>query len=308
MPLTSSNYASLLEPGLRRRFSLAMSRPSPQRERLFGQVSSTKRTEHYQGIGAQGLVPPFNGTVEYRDFNNAYKTAILNYQFALGISVERELIDDEMYNEINSRATSLGDSVAVTLETDAADVFNNAFTDSGTNRYGQSTNGADAVALLSTAHPQSPANTGSTQSNEGTLALSHTAVDTTRQLMMNYTDDQGELLGVAPDLLLVPPELEQTARMIADSAAVYKPGSAEFNVNIFAGRIEVITWNRLTDSDAWFFIDSNLMRQHLIWQWRIRPEFAQQGDFDGLTAKYRTYMRYGIGWDDWRWIHGQNAS
>ena len=50
------------------------------------------------------------------------------------------------------------------------------------------------------------------------------------------------------------------------------------------------------------------MKQHLIWQNRIMPEFAQAEDFDGLTAKFRGYMRYGIGWTDWRWIYGHNPS
>ena len=308
MPLTSGNFADLLKPGLKRIFDIGMSRPRPIMEMLFGVESSTRFEEQYQGMGAQGIVPPFDGTVPYFDYDAGYRTDIRNYEFAMGTQIERRLVDDDQYNQINRRASNMADSFNITVETDAANVFINAFTDSGTNRMGASTNGADGVALLSTAHPYSPANSSTTQANEATLALTIDNLDTTRQAMRNFTDDAGQLLGVNPDMLLVPPELERTATQIVSERAIYEPNSAQYDVNMFSGRFRPVVWDRLTDSNAWFLIDSTLMKQHLIWQWRIKPEFAQSDDFDGLTAKYRGYMRYGIGWTDWKWIYGQNPS
>ena len=308
MPLTSGNFADLLKPGLKRIYDIGMSRPRPIMEMLFGVESSTRFQEEYQGMGAQGLVPPFDGTVPYHNFDAGYRTDIRNYEFAMGIQVERRLVDDDQYGQIRRRASNMSDSFNNTIEQDAVNVFINGFTDSGTNRMGASTNGADGVGLLSTAHPYSPADTGTTQANEATLALTIDNLDTTRQAMRNFTDDAGQLLGVNPNMLLVPPELERTATQLVSERALYEPGSAQYDVNMFSGRFQPVVWDRLTDANAWFLIDSTLMKQHLIWQWRVRPEFAQADDFDGLTAKYRGYMRYGIGWTDWRWIFGQNPS
>ena len=308
MPLTSGNFADLLKPGLKSIFDVGMSRPRPIMEMLFGVESSTRFEEQYQGMGAQGLVPPFDGTVPYHDFDAGYRTDIRNYEFAMGIQVERRLVDDDQYSQIRRRASNMSDSFNQTIEQDAVNVFINGFTDSGTNRMGASTNGADGVGLLSTAHPYSPANTGTTQANEGTLALTIDNLDTTRQAMRNFTDDTGQLLGVNPNMLLVPPELERTATQLVSERALYEPGSAQYDVNMFSGRFQPVVWDRLTDDNAWFLIDSNLMKQHLIWQWRIRPECSTAEDFDGLTAKFRGYMRYGIGWTDWKWIYGQNPS
>ena len=253
-------------------------------------------------------MPPFDGTVPYHDFDAGYRIDIRNYEFAQGLQIERRLLDDEQGGQIRARAANMADSFSTTIETDAANVFINGFTDDGTNRMGASTNGADAVGLLSTAHPYSPANSSTTQANEATLALTIDNLDTTRQAMRNFTDDKGQLLGVNPDMLLVPPELERTATQLVSERAIYEPNSAEFDVNMFSGRFKPVVWNRLTDANAWFLIDSRLMKEHLIWQWRIRPEFSQADDFDGLTAKFRGYMRYGIGWTDWKWIYGQNPS
>ena len=308
MPLTSGNFADLLKPGLKSIFDVGMSRPRPIMEMLFGVESSTRFEEQYQGMGAQGLVPPFDGTVPYHDFDAGYRTDIRNYEFAMGIQVERRLVDDDQYGQVRRRASNMSDSFNNTIEQDAVNVFINGFTDSGTNRMGASTNGADGVGLLSTAHPYSPADTGTTQANEGTLALTIDNLDTTRQAMRNFTDDAGQLLGVHPNMLLVPPELERTATQLVSARALYEPGSAQYDVNMFSGRFQPVVWDRLTDANAWFLIDSNLMKQHLIWQWRIRPEFANADDFDGMIAKFRGYMRYGIGWTDWRWIYGHNPS
>ena len=308
MPLTSGNFADLLRPPLVRAFTLAMGRPQPMIDMLFKVENSTRYEEQYQGLGAQGLVPPFEGTVPYTDFDAGYRVDIRNYEFAQGLQIERRLVDDDQGNQITGRAKNMADAFGITQEADAANVFINGFTDSGTNRMGATTNGADGVALLSAAHPYSPADTGTTQNNEGTLALTIDNLDTTRQNMRNFTDDAGQLMGINQDMLLVPPELERTATQLVSERAIYEPGSAQFDVNMFSGRFRPVVWNRLTDPNAWFLIDSTLMKQHLIWQWRVRPEFSQADDFDGLTAKYRGYMRYGIGWTDWRWIFGQNPS
>ena len=308
MPLTAGNFADLLKPGLKSIFDIARSSPPDMLNTLFSVESSTRFEEQYQGMGALGTVPVFDGSVPYHDFDAGYRTDIRNYEMAMGIQVERRLADDDQYNQINRRAGNMASAFNNTIETDAANVFINAFTDSGTNRMGASTNGADGVALLSTAHPDSPANTNSTQSNEGTYALTIDNLDTTRQNMRNFKDDKGNLLGVNPNTLLVPPELERTATQLVNQRAIYEPGSAQYDVNMFSGRFNLIVWDRLTDSNAWFLMDSVLMKQHLIWQWRIRPEFSQSEDFDGITAKYRGYMRYGIGWTDWRFIYGNNPS
>ena len=308
MVMSTGSYADLLEPGLRVWFFEEMGMPDPVMDSLFGVTSSSKHTEHYQGMGNVGLVPPWAGTVPYEDFDAGYRVDIRNYQFAKGMSVERELVDDDQYNAIETKARNLGRAFNNTIETDAVNVFINGFTDSGTNRMGASTNGGDGVGLLSTAHPQSPVNSNNTQANEGTLALNLANLDTTRQAMRNFTDDKGELLGVNPDLLLVPTELERTATQIISERALYEPGSAQFDVNMFAGRLRPVVWNRLTDANAWFVLDSRLMRQMLKFQWRVRPEFSQTKDFDTMVSKFAGYMRYGIGWTDWRWIYGQNPS
>lgn len=306
MATANASWPDLLEPGLRERFTArAFGRPSPALTRLFGIRDSSKLREHYLGAGAMAPPPRFEGSVVYDDLKSGWKTSITNLELAKGFMVQRSWVDDEQYGAINDMADALGDSFAVGHELDAADVFNNAFS-STTYRLGDSNLGADGVVLCSASHPLSPINAGSTQSNtSSTLPLTIDNFDIVRQRMAAWTDDRGVKLGVMPDTILVPRALERTAFQIFNPRANFEPGSAEFNSNLFAG-LNVIVWDYLTDSNNWFAIDSTKMRRHLIWQARVPLEFAQEGDFDGLLAKYRGYERYGRGFSDWKWVYGCN--
>jgi len=37
-------------------------------------------------------------------------------------------------------------------------------------------------------------------------------------------------------------------------------------------------------------------------------DFQKAEDFDGLTAKFRSYMFYGFGSRQWQWIYGQEVA
>ncbi len=309
MVMAAANWPDLLEPNLREIFTMAaLGRPSPMMERIFGIRGSRKFEEHYLNTGAFGLVPKFEGSVEYDRLDSGYRTDIRNHQLAKGFVVERQMMDDELYGMIGEMARSLGDSFAITRETDAADKFNNAFTDAATLRLGDSGDGADGVGLCSLAHPNSPVRSGTTQSNEDTLALNLDNWDTSRQRMKAFTDDRGELIAADPNICLAPRELERTAFQLFNPGARFEPGSAEFTSNLFGGgpgiSVTTVVWDFLTDANNWFALDERLMARQLVWQDRIPLEFAQEDNFDGIQAKFRGYVRYGRGHTGWQFCYG----
>jgi phage major head subunit gpT-like protein len=305
VPTANASWPTLLEPGFRNIFTArSFGRPSPALSRLFGIRDSNKLRESYLGAGAMSLPPRFEGSVVYDDMKSAWKATIVNIELAKGLYVQRSWIDDEQYGMVNDMVAAMGDAFAVAHEVDAADVFNKAFS-STTYRLGDSNLGADGVVLCSASHPLSPINTGSVQSNTAALPLTLDNWDLVRQRMSAWTDDRGNKLGVSPDTILVPRALERIAFQMFGARANYEPGSAEFTSNLFAG-LNVIVWDYLDDSNNWFAIDSRQMRRHLIWQTRVALEFAQEGEFDGIAAKYRGYERYGRGFSDWKWVYGCN--
>lgn len=312
MVATAANWAELLTPQTTEAFYAGFTsdgRRSSLIDRLYRMESSQRAFEEHLGIGqfsSEGWNFESSGRVQYDDRNKGYAKRFTHVEFAKGFIVQRKLIDDNLFGVVFDDARELGDAAFRKREKDAAMLFDNAFTDSGTDAAGFPIAGPDGVGLASAAHPNSAADAGGTQSNEGTLALTKDNVRTTRQNHMALADDRGDILNIMPDTLLVPPELEDDALTIMRSTL--DPTSANNAINPQAGRFSVVVWHYLTDANAWFMIDSARMKRDLIWYERIPVEFGREQDFDTLQTKFRAYMRYSRGFRDWRWIYGQNPS
>ncbi len=306
MTQLSSNWANLLEPGLKEVFYLryqALSEPS-RIPMLFNTDTSSKAAEHFLGVGALGNFEEFDGTIEYEDFNQGFKTTMTHKTYVKGHAVEAELFEDDMYNVMNTRARQLAFSAASTREDHAASVFNNAFSSSFV--------GGDAVALCSASHPYSPSN-ATVQSNTGTSSLSYDAVVATRTLMRAYTDDKGKKIPVTPNLILVPDDLEATAEEIVNTfrgSNTQQPGTADYTANLVQARnIDYLVWPQLTDANNWFLIDRGLADDYLWWLDRvpISYEMDPTSSYD-MVARFRGRMRYTYGWSHWPWLYGHNVT
>ncbi len=265
---------------------------------LFNVLSVSKGADYrVSGMGGLSDVEEFDGTLSYDSPSQLYDKTITFPQRAKGIKVERQLFDDDLYGIMDQKPRGLAAAVARTRLKSEAEVFNDAFA---------SADGGDGVALCSNSHPYSP-DDATTQDNSGTTALSAVSVEATRRIGASgiYTD-RGELALVEYDTILGPIALEETMYEIINSSG--KVDTANNNVNFHKGRYTMVVSARLTDSNNWFFLDSRLAKQFLMWIDRIKPEFAFDRDFDTFVAKWSVYMRYGVGYGDWKWVYGHSVS
>lgn len=302
--MISEQWPRFVLPIVRREWFQAMTGIVAPVMSLFGIENSTSSVEYSQGIGAGGLVPeynsdtdPSNAQIQYDSFNPLYESTFTHKEYAKGLQIERKLWDDDRLGNIKRRASSLGLEYGQTRATHAASVFNNAFSSSYV--------GADAVALCSDSHPISPTDS-STVDNKGTSALSYSAIKTTLQAGKRMQNDRGVAMPIFYDTLIVPVELEETANEILK--AIAKPGTADNDANAVQG-IRVVMDPYLTDANNWFMADSNQARLHLLWFNRVQPEMTMDPTSDfNLAARYRGYMRYSFGWDDFRWVYGHEVA
>ena len=295
--VNSENFGYLLDPGLRKIFMDEFMSPDSVMDQLYGVENSTKAVEYDYGVGGLGDLEEFTGTIGYGDFSGQYRTSYSHKEWCKGIKIERKLVDDDQYSIINKRPSTLALVTKRTREKHAASVFNNAF---NTTVFA----GGDGLALCASAHTH--VGTAVTQDNTLSSALSLTSLATARLNMRNFTDETDNLINVAGDLLLVPPELEQTAWEITQSAQ--EVGTANNTANFWKGRYRVIVWDFLSDTNNWFLIDSKYAKLFLKWFNRINPEFNKDKDFDTYVSKWSTYSRYTYGFSDWKWLIGSNVS
>ena len=265
--------------------------------KLFGMEKSNKNYEIVSGIGGMGDLQEFDGTISYDTVGQLYDKTFSFPEKALGFKVERKLYDDDLFGIMDRRPWQMAVSSARTREKTGAAIFNGAFV---------GTDGADSVSLCNASHPYSP-DDATTQSNAGSTALSATAVEATRRLGHNSIfNDRGELLTVNYDTILCTVNNEETAYEIINSKG--KVDTANNNKNFHMGRYNLATWDRLTDSNNWFMIDSKLAKKFLLWWDRVKDGIKMDTDTDTLVAKWYVYERYCAGWADWRGIYGHNVS
>lgn len=264
---------------------------------LFNVAQSTDAAEYHQGDQGFGTVPEYKGKIDYEDSSPLWKQTYSHIEYAKGLAIERKLYDDDKWNIINRKGRSFGMAFSRKVAMDMASVFNNAFDSDYA--------GADGVALCSANHDYSPVDT-TEQVNYQALSLTHSNVADVRAAMMQFVDPKGNAFPVVPDTLLVGPSLMEEAQVITGS--VNKSGTADNDTN--TNRVlRPLVSPYLTDTNAWFLVDSRLSSMYLNWYWRIMPEFVADpsSQFD-LNWRYRGYMRYSFGWDDYRWVYGCNPS
>lgn len=308
MAIQQGNYGRLLEPGLRKIFFETYQEKPEQFSQVFKVQTSDKAIETDFRMGGFGLFEQKDsmGSVNYQDPTGTKALQYIHQEFASGYIVERKLIDDEQYNTVNKMSAALARAARATVETQAATVLNNAF----------STNGFDGVPLISTSHVRLD---GGSLSNRLATAYGAGAADgalSDRNLKAALiqaraqVDDRGILIQCQPTVLVVPPALEYTARTLVGGTNLSVLGTgllsgggsdAATAKNTLPG-LKIVVMDYLSSSTAWFLLDPTVTQLNFFW--RKKLEFKNMEDFDTMQAKYRAYMRFSVGYSDYRGIVG----
>jgi hypothetical protein len=263
---------------------------------IWATRTSSKAKETDLLIGSFGDPKPFTGTVDYDEAQPDFEVEYVHAEYTNGFIVERKLLDDMQYENIFDRAENLATSFARWREKTRWSVLVNAFTAGATAGY-------DAKALCADDHPRSQSDATAVD-NALALPLSSDNLDAAIIAMMAFPDDRGEEISLMPNLLIVPRALRKTAFELTQSE--WTPEDANTAANIHRGmQYLVVPW--LTDTSAWFVVDTVMSKRWLKWYDRIPMEFAGVDDFDTLVRKYRGYVRRGFGWSNFRWIIGSTG-
>jgi len=296
--MLSDNWAELMLPVLRRIFDKHKKKLKDFVPVVYNVQTSKRQFEQHMGIGSLGLMKDWDDTgrqVYYEDFSRGFIATYKHKKRSLGLKIERELVEDEVYNEIKKRVRMLLRSVYYTRQFHAAFPFNNAFNDNIT--------GPDGKPLCATDHPLSPTNSTTYSNCNTSLKLNADNVERVRNAMMEWKDDKGNLLAINPDTLLVPPLLRKPAMVIADTDK--EPDTSDNNVNIWHGSLDVIEWPFLTNSNTWFMVDRERMKDFLNWFDRRVAKLEQDKEnFDSEVGKYKVVNRFSYGWDDPTFVYG----
>ena len=299
-PLDSMSFVRLLDKRLREVSEGKFKDLASMVDRLFRMVSSDSAWEDFYNVGSLQDVPEFVGSMDFLGLAPGYHTRIEHKEYALGMKIERKLIDDKKYSVLDDFAGNLGESAWRTREKKAVRAFNLAFSTAFDYMTAE-----EGIALCGTHSTKSGTSTTNGFDNSGTTALSKTAIAATRLLMRQFRNDISERIEVGDDLALVVPDaLADTAYEITGTRSGYDTAASDKNMDY--GRYEVIPYLRMDDNDAnnWFMVWKSQMKKDLIFMDRMKPEFKMTVDFDTYQVKHAVYMRMSYGFIDWRWVYG----
>jgi len=284
---------------------------------------TTKEREHYEGVGARGLMKRWtdtNRSVNYEDREKLWPSSIPQIKYSTGTQIDRDWFDFNKHQSIKDEVTNLADSVYNTRQLQIVEPFKNAFTITGTDYEGALVVGGTAVpdgkALCANDHPRSPTNSTSNIDNLTSLSLDYDAWHEVQVMGQNFTDSKGNKMPVMFDLLMVSPRLMSIAYQLAgmnakkadNAAALWVPEQGNFSLNIYRGTFDVIVNPYLPNAYNWFAINKARMRRYHKWNEFRKPDFKNETDFDSEVFKYAVIGLWGRGIVDHTWIIGSNAA
>jgi hypothetical protein len=134
-------------------------------------------------------------------------------------------------------------------------------------------------------------------------ALSKDSLSQARVKFRRQTDAVGNILQIEPKFLIVPPELETEAQRLMMQIV---PAAAE-DVNVFAGTLQVLVENRLSDPTAWYlsadpgvidgiyygYIEGNEnLRVNELQNYKVDAiEYSVFGEFGAAGIDYRGWIK-----------------
>jgi len=277
MAVVTSDFLAGLYRSLRALYKDTYEKTEADYQKIAMEVPSTTSENQYQWLGE---VPGMKEWVDERTLEDlkAWDYTIKNKDWESTIAVDRNAIEDDQLGIIRPRVMSL----AVAAKTHPDELVFSLLAQ------GFSQTCFDGQYFFDTDHPLAD---GSTQSNKITLALDATGLKTALATLRRLKGWTGRPLNLKATHLVVPPELEWTARELLQAER-----DASGATNILRGAIpNIIVSPYLADTNNWFVLDASKPVKPLIFQMRKRPEFVSMDDpKQSETVFMRKKYLYGV--------------
>lgn len=297
--MRSTEFRSIVEPILNQSFDGVYNQRADEYKQIFSEETGIARSYHEEvvlyGFGAAPVLP--DGTpVTYDEGGQLYVKRYQYDVYGLAFALTKVLVEDGDHIRVGSTYSKhLAQSMDESLETVTANHLNRAFNPLFP--------GGDGVALASASHPV----IGGVQSNVLTsAALSQTSLEQALTVVRQAADARGKKIRITPKQLIVHPANMLQAEVLLKS--VLRTGTTNNDINpvkTTTSLSDAVVLSRLTSPTAWFIQTD--ARDGLKVLWRRKVEKGMEGDFETDSVRYKSTMRFGSGWTEWRCVWGNQG-
>ncbi len=273
-------------------FQNALARRAPWSAPIATQVPSTTRENRYPWMAR---IPRLHEWIGDRVINNvaARSTSITNKDYELTIGVDRNDVEDDNLGVYSPLIAQMGEQAALWPD-DLIKALLQA---------GVSTLCWDGQYFFDTDHPTKlgDSSSGVYVNSFTSKALSAANYAYVRQQMMQYQDEDGQSLAIMPNLLIVPPQLEDEGRTILNADFIAPSVGVGTNVgsimqsNILKGSAELLVVPELAgEGTVWYLADTTKPLKPLIFQLRKSPAFVSKTEPNSENVFHRKEFLYGV--------------
>ena len=302
-PMRSSDFRSIVEPILNQSFDGVYDQRADEYKKLFKEETGIARAYHEEPMlyGMQSAPEmPDSNPVTYDAGGQLFVKRYTYSVYGLAFALTKVLVEDGDHIRIGSTFSKhLAQSMTETLETVTANHLNRAFTSGYT--------GGDGVILCSNAHTDAAGAAAGAASRTNLLATSAALSQTSLEQMLiqirQAEDARGKKIRLTPKKLVVAPGNMLQAEVLLKSVLRAGVANNDLNpVNSMGLLSDTVVLSRLTSATAWFVqTDAS---EGLKVLWRRKVEKSMEGDFETDSVRYKSTMRFGSGWTDWRAFYG----
>ena len=302
-PMRSSDFRAIVEPILNQHFEGVYDQRADEYKKLFKEETGIARAYHEEpmlyGMGSAPELPDSSPVT----YDSGGQLFVKRYQYAvygLAFALTKVLVEDGDHIRIGSTFSKhLAQSMTETLETIHANHLNRAFNGAYT--------GGDGSALCVNNHATAPAVAAGDPSASNLLATSAALSQTSLEQMViqirQAADPRGKKIRLTPKKLVVAPGNMLQAEVLLKSVLRAGTNNNDLNPVKSLGLLsDVVVLSRLTSATAWFVQTD--AAEGLKTLWRRKIEKSMEGDFETDSVRYKSTMRLGSGWTDWRAVFG----
>jgi phage major head subunit gpT-like protein len=268
--------------------AFAIPEVKPKWQKIATLIVSNTSENNYAWLGSFPRMREWIGDKVIKSLE-AFSYSVKNRDFEGTVAVKRNDIEDDNLGAYSIQAQDIGDSAAIWPDDLMAELLNNGASATKGKCY-------DGKAFFATNHPGvDEKEKATTYSNKGDEVLSAASLadamagfGAVRTKMAATRDDKGKLLKIRPTVLVVPPALEDTAKLLMTA------GKLGDDTNPYKGACEVEVWPELEDASTWYLMDCSRRLKPLIFQQRKKPVFVKQTDDESDNVFQRAEFNFGV--------------
>lgn len=270
-------------------------------EKIAMRVPSTSGQNDYAWLSNFPKMRRWVGAKQVKSLE-AYRYPVVNEDWEATVEVDRNHIEDDQLGIYQPQAQMAGFSAAQLPDEIVYEAVNNAFT----------TLCYDGQYFFDTDHPVA----GASVSNKSTAVLSNAtqaaaagSYGAARTAMKKFKDEEGRSLNILPNVLLVGPALEDTARMLLTNDKL-----ADDTPNPYKGTAELVVDTRIESDTTWFLLDTSKPVKPFVYQERKAPVFVEQTNpqaedvFNLKKYKFGAEARAAGGYGFWQMAFGSTGT